>query len=158
MNKVTISGNITRDIESKFTQSGMAIASFGVAVNERRKKGEEWVDTVHFIDVTAFGKKAEAIAQYMQKGSKILIDGKLDFQQWEKDGQKRSKLAVILNEFEFMGGKQEGQAQMPPVMPPREGYQSPQNPTYTQAQQPRIQESDIPQRAFVAPQEDPLPF
>ena len=103
MNKVQILGTITRDVEIKFTQTGTAIGSFGIAYNEKR--GDKEVSM--FFDVTAFGKTAENIQKYFSKGSRILIDGSLDFQQWEKDGQKRSKVGIKVNGFDFIDRKSE---------------------------------------------------
>ncbi len=125
MNKVTVSGNLTRDVEMRYAQSGTEIANFGIAVNERRKQGDDWVDQVSFFDVTAFGAKGKAIHQYMQKGSKILIDGKLNYESWDdKDsGRQRSKVSIIVNEFEFMGAKSQ------------EGQQQPQQPAFPTQQQ-----------------------
>jgi single-strand DNA-binding protein len=101
-NEVLLMGNVTRDIELTYTSSGMAIAKLGLATNKKRKDKE---DKVCFVDLTAFGKSAEILAQYITKGSPLFIKGELDYQTWEKDGQKRSKLEVIVNEFQFLGGK-----------------------------------------------------
>lgn len=106
INRVNISGNLTRDSELRATSSGMQIASFGVAVNDRRKnQSGEWKDYPNFIDCVMFGKRAESIFQYLTKGTKVAIEGKLRWSQWEKDGQKRSKLEVIVDEIEFMSTK-----------------------------------------------------
>ena len=115
INRVNISGNLTRDAELRQTQGGMAILSMGVAVNDRRKNQQtgEWEDVPNFIDCTMFGSRAEKLAQYLAKGSKVAIEGKLRWSQWEKDGSKRSKLEVIVDEIEFMsrGGQQRQQQQ-----------------------------------------------
>ena len=95
----TIVGNLTRDIAMKFMPDGTQIAEFGLAVN-RKKKGE---DEVSFFDVTAFGKTAEIAGQYLVKGSPVAIEGRLEQQRWEtQDGQKRSKIAVIVNQLHFL--------------------------------------------------------
>jgi len=115
INRVNISGNLTRDAELRQTQGGMAILSMGVAVNDRRKNQQtgEWEDVPNFIDCTMFGSRAEKLAQYLAKGTKVAIEGKLRWSQWEKDGSKRSKLEVIVDEIEFMsrGGQQRQQQQ-----------------------------------------------
>lgn len=115
INRVNISGNLTRDPELRQTQGGMAILSLGVAVNDRRKNQQtgEWEDVPNFIDCTMFGSRAEKLAQYLAKGTKVAIEGKLRWSQWEKDGSKRSKLEVIVDEIEFMsrGGQQRQQQQ-----------------------------------------------
>ena len=93
-----ILGRLTRDPEVKETPSGMTIARLGLVVN-RKKKGEE---EAHFFDATAFGKTAEIIGEHLSKGDPIFVVGELEFRQWEKDGQKRSKVEVAVNRFEFV--------------------------------------------------------
>lgn len=120
MNAVTLSGNLTRDPETRFTPSGTAIAKFGLAVNRKWKdQSGELKEEVVFIDVDAFGKQAEVIGQYFKKGSKILMTGRLRLDQWDdkQTGQKRSKLGVVLESFEFMSGKTQGGENEAPVKP-----------------------------------------
>ncbi len=107
INRVVISGNLTRDPELRRTQSGMAIMSFGVAVNDRRRNQQtgEWEDYANFIDCTMFGNRAESLSNYLSKGTKVAIEGKLRWSQWERDGQKRSKIEVIVDELEFMSSR-----------------------------------------------------
>ena len=136
INRVIISGNLTRDPELRQTQSGMAVLSFGVAVNDRRKNQQtgEWEDFPNFVDCTLFGNRANSLANYLSKGVKVSIEGKLRWHQWEKDGQKRSKLDVIVDELEFMSSRQDTgsapgapqpytypaqPANVPPVAPPQ---------------------------------------
>lgn len=108
INSVTISGNLTRDPEARATQSGSSVITFGVAVNERtRNASGEWSDRANFIDCAMFGKRAQSIAPYLQKGAKVAIEGHLRWSQWERDGQKRSKLEVIVDEIEFMSNRQQ---------------------------------------------------
>lgn len=111
INRVNISGNLTRDAELRQTQGGMAILNIGVAVNDRRKNAQtgEWEDVPNFVDCVMFGSRAEKLAQYLAKGTKVAIDGKLRYSSWEKDGAKRSKLEVIVDEIEFMSRGQHGQ-------------------------------------------------
>ena len=94
INRVIISGNLTRDPELRSTQSGMDVMSFGVAVNDRRRNPQtnEWEDYPNFVDCTMFGNRARSLHQYLSKGTKVAIEGKLRWSQWERDGQKRSKL------------------------------------------------------------------
>ena len=117
INRVVLTGNLTRDPELRRTQSGMAIMTFGIAVNDRRKNSQtgEWEDYANFVDCTMFGSRAEAVSNYLSKGSKIGLEGKLRYSTWERDGQKRSKLEVIVDEIEFLsprnsqgGGYQQG--------------------------------------------------
>ena len=111
INRVNISGNLTRDPELRQTQGGMAILSLGVAVNDRRKNAQtgEWEDVHNFVDCVVFGTRAEKLAQYLAKGTKVAIEGKLRWSQWEKDGARRSKLEVIVDEIEFMSRGERGQ-------------------------------------------------
>jgi len=104
INRVIISGNLTRDPELRSTASGLPVLGFGVAVNDRRKNQQtgEWEDYPNFIDCTIFGARAESLSRYLSKGAKVSIEGKLRWSQWERDGQKRSKIEVIVDELEFM--------------------------------------------------------
>jgi single-strand DNA-binding protein len=113
INRVNISGNLTRDPELRQTQGGMAILSLGVAVNDRRKNAQtgEWEDVPNFVDCVVFGTRAEKLAQFLAKGTKVAIDGKLRWSQWEKDGARRSKLEVIVDEIEFMSRGQQQRRQ-----------------------------------------------
>lgn len=112
INRVAISGNLTRDPELRTTQGGMQVLGFGVAVNDRRKNPQtgEWEDYPNFVDCTMFGTRAEAVGRFLSKGSKVAIEGKLRYSSWEKDGQKRSKLEVIVDEVELMSQRQGQQA------------------------------------------------
>ena len=107
INRVIISGNLTRDPELRSTQSGMDVMSFGVAVNDRRRNPQtnEWEDYPNFVDCTMFGNRARSLHQYLSKGTKVAIEGKLRWSQWERDGQKRSKIEVIVDEIEFMSSR-----------------------------------------------------
>ena len=110
-NKVILMGNLTRDIELRHTQAGMAIAKFGMAINRKSSsQSGEQRETTCFVDLTAFGKSAELLNQYVKKGSPLFVDGRLDYSTWEsQDGGKRSKLEVIVENFQFMGaGNREG--------------------------------------------------
>ncbi len=104
INRVIISGNLTRDPELRSTASGMPVLGFGVAVNDRRKNPQtgDWEDYPNFIDCTMFGTRAESVSRFLSKGSKVSIEGKLRWSQWERDGIKRSKIEVIVDEIEFM--------------------------------------------------------
>jgi single-strand DNA-binding protein len=130
INRVMISGNMTRDAELRQTAGGMQVLTFGVAVNERvqNRQSGQWEDRANFVDCTMFGKRAEAVAQYLAKGTKVAIEGKLRYSSWERDGQKRSKLDVIVDEIEFMSGRQQQ---------PQQQRQQPQ-------QQSSVYDQDIP--------------
>ena len=109
INRVAISGNLTRDAELRTTQSGMAILGFGVAVNDRRKNQHtgEWDDYQNFVDCTMFGTRAEKLQPYLAKGSKVALEGKLRYSSWESGGQRRSKLGVIVDDLEFMSSRRD---------------------------------------------------
>lgn len=123
INRVNITGNLTRDPELRETPGGTKILSFGVAVNDRRKNPQtgEWEDCPNFVDCVMFGSRAEAVSRYLQKGGKVAIEGKLRYSSWERDGQRRSKLEVIVDEIELMsrgqqqGGGAQAQRQQPPA-------------------------------------------
>ena len=136
INRVIISGNLTRDPELRRTQSGMAILGFGVAVNDRRRNPQtgEWEDYANYVDCTMFGNRGEALSNILAKGMKVAIEGKLRWSQWERDGQKRSKLEVIVDEIEFMssrngsqGGYQGGYQSNQGSQGYQGGYQNNQN-------------------------------
>ena len=107
INRVLISGNLTRDPELRQTAGGMAILSFGVAVNDRRRNPQSgnWEDYANYIDCTMFGNRANSLSNILTKGMKVAIEGKLRYSQWERDGQKRSKIEVVVDELEFMSSR-----------------------------------------------------
>lgn len=110
-NKVLLMGNLTRDIELRQLPSGASIATIGLAVNERYKdKNDQWVERANFIDCEMFGRRAEVMAQYLSKGSPVFIEGRLRLDTWQdkNDGSNRSKLKVVVENFEFVGGGQGG--------------------------------------------------
>lgn len=120
INQVNISGNLTRDPELRATASGTQVLSFDIAVNDRQKNQRtgEWEDYPNYVSCTMFGTRAESVSRYIRKGSKVAISGKLRYSSWEKDGQKRSKLEVIVNDIEFMSRCDSQQtAYQPPVTP-----------------------------------------
>lgn len=106
LNKVFLMGNLTRDPELRYTPAGLAVASFGIAINRAwtAKTGEQ-KEEVCYVDVNIFGRRAEVVGEYFSKGSPIFIEGRLQLNQWEtKDGQKRSTLRVVADNFQFIGG------------------------------------------------------
>lgn len=111
INRVVISGNLTRDPELRRTQSGMAILNIGVAVNDRRRNQQtgEWEDYANYIDCVLFGNRAESLSNILAKGMRVAIEGKLRWSQWERDGQKRSKIEVVVDDLEFMSQRNGGQ-------------------------------------------------
>ncbi|MCY2982316.1 MAG: single-stranded DNA-binding protein [Planctomycetota bacterium] len=108
-NRVILLGNLVRDIELRYTTSRMAVCQNAIAVNDRRKNASgEWIDETSFVDVTFFGRTAEVVSEYLSKGSPIFVEGRLKQDTWEKDGQKRSKLYVIVDRMQLLGGRSEG--------------------------------------------------
>ena len=111
INRVSISGNLTRDSELRSANNGTAILNFSVAVNDRRKVGEEWQDVPNYIDCVVFGPRAVSLHNLLKKGAKVAIDGKLRWSSWEtKEGSKRSKLEVVVDEMELMSAPKQKQA------------------------------------------------
>lgn len=112
INKVIITGNLTRDPETRSTANGTTILRLGVAVNDRRRNQQtgDWEDYPNFVDCNMFGKRAEAIAPYLSKGTKVAIEGRLHYSSWEdrNTGAKRSKIDVTIDEIEFMSSRNSG--------------------------------------------------
>jgi single-strand DNA-binding protein len=140
LNKVFISGNITRDPELRATSGGTSVLGFGVAVNERRKNPQsgEWDDRANFFDCSVFGKRAESLSRILHKGMKCCIEGKLRWSQWnDKNGQKRSKVEIIVDEIEFMSRRDQGEAQNQPQQQQVNNYTNQyQNGPHSAPQQP----------------------
>lgn len=107
-NRVVLVGNLTRDVKLEHTPQGTAVTEVGLAVNDRVKKNGEWTDEATFVDITLWGRQAEVAAEYLSKGSSVLIEGRLKLDTWEKDGQKRSKLRVIGERLQMLGGRSSG--------------------------------------------------
>lgn len=104
-NRVILVGNLTRDVDVKYLQSGSAVTEIGLAVNDRVKKNNEWVDETTFVDITLWGRTAEIASEYLSKGSSVLIEGRLKLDTWEKDGKKNYKLRVVGERMQMLGGK-----------------------------------------------------
>lgn len=125
INRVMISGNLTKDSELLLRQNGGGVLTFSMAVNDRRKNAQtgEWEDFPNYVNCVLFGKRAEKLQVYLAKGAKVAVEGKLRWSQWERDGQKRSKIEVIADEVEFLSraeraaGAGQQQAYGAPVRP-----------------------------------------
>ena len=114
VNKVILIGRTTHEIDERsfgYTTGGTARLNISIAVNRREKRNGEWADRVSYFDVTIWGKTAENIKSYLHKGKQIAVDGYLDQQRWEKDGQKYSKVCIIADNVQLSGGKNEGAPQ-----------------------------------------------
>lgn len=116
INSINIVGNMTRDIEVRHTPSGFAVGEFGIAVNERRKDPStgEYIDHPHFFDVKLLGKRAESLEKYLTKGTKVAVSGKLTQERWEGNGQKRSRVYIIVDELEFVSRRDSAQVEQAP--------------------------------------------
>lgn len=111
INRVIISGRLTRDPDVRSTAGGTTVMGLGVAVNERRKNQQtgQWEDYTNFIDCTMFGARAESLSRILTKGMLVCIEGRLHWSSWERDGQKRSKIEVFVDEIELPSRSQQGQ-------------------------------------------------
>jgi single-strand DNA-binding protein len=108
INHVVLIGRLTRDAELKYTASGQAVCKFSIAVNRRRKNGEQWVDEPNFFDIVLWGRQGEALNQYLVKGKLIGVDGELRQDRWEQDGQNRSKVEIVAANIQLLGGNPGG--------------------------------------------------
>ncbi|HAM33185.1 MAG TPA: single-stranded DNA-binding protein [Deltaproteobacteria bacterium] len=103
INRVILAGNLVRDPETRFLPSGVAVASFSIAVNRRYKSNNEVKEEVSFFDISVFGKAGENCAEYLSKGRSVLVEGRLRQRSWETDGVKRSKVEVVADNVQFLG-------------------------------------------------------
>lgn len=137
INRAAISGNLTRDAELRATSGGTSVLRFSVAVNDRRKNQQtgQWEDVPNFVDCVLFGARADSLHTYLVKGTKVAIEGKLRYSSWERDGQRRSKLDVVVDEVEFMSRREQ----------PQPAYQQqPQQAAQPAQPQPALYDDDIP--------------
>ena len=104
INNVVLVGRLTGDAELKYTSSGQAVCKFSIAINRRRKNGEQWEDEVNFFEVVLWGRQGEALNQYLLKGKSIGVEGELRQDRWEQDGKKRSRVEIVANNIQLLGG------------------------------------------------------
>lgn len=113
VNVVVLIGRLTRDAELKYTNGGFPVANFAIAINRRRKNGDQWVEEVNYFDVSLFGRSAETLKQYLIKGKQVGIEGELRQDRWEQpDGQMRNKVFIVANSLQLLGGTQNGNGGM----------------------------------------------
>ncbi|HLY47881.1 MAG TPA: single-stranded DNA-binding protein [Solirubrobacteraceae bacterium] len=106
INRVVLTGNLTRDPEVSSTPGGLSICKLGIAVNTRRKGSDgQWEEKPNFFRITVFGRQAESCAQYLKKGRPVAVDGRLEWSSWERDGQKRESIDIIADSVQFLGGR-----------------------------------------------------
>ncbi|MDR3342091.1 MAG: single-stranded DNA-binding protein [Treponema sp.] len=104
LNHVVLIGRLTRDAELKYTANGQAVCKFSIAVNRRKKSGDQWVDEANFFDIVVWGRQGESLNQYLVKGKLVGVDGELRQDRWEQDGQNRSKVEIVANYLQLLGG------------------------------------------------------
>ena len=104
INRVVLVGRLTRDAELKYTATGQAVCKFSVAVNRRRKNGDQWEDEANYFDVVLWGRQGESLNQYLVKGKAVGIDGELRQDRWQQDGQNRSKVEIVAGNIQLLGG------------------------------------------------------
>ena len=155
-NKTILVGNLTRDIELRYAQSGSAIANAAIATTRKFTQNGERKEEVCFVDITFFGKSAETANQYLRRGSKILVEGRLKFDQWQDtQGNKRSKHTVIVETMQMLDSKADNQGQQQQA--PQQGYQAPNQ--HTDYQQQNQQQQMPPQQQPIPDiDEDEIPF
>jgi len=104
LNHVVLIGRLTRDAELKYTAGGQAVCKFSIAVNRRKKNGDQWEDEANYFDIVLWGKQGESLQAYLVKGKMVGIDGELRQDRWQQDGQNRSKIEIIANYIQLLGG------------------------------------------------------
>jgi len=111
INHVVLIGRLTRDAELKYTAGGQAVCKFSIAVNRRKKNGDQWEDEANFFDIVLWGKQGESLQSYLLKGKMVGVDGELRQDRWQQDGQNRSKVEIIASYIQLLGGGQSGDRQ-----------------------------------------------
>lgn len=158
-NKIILVGNLTRDIELRYAQTGTAIAKTAIATSRKFTSNGEKKEEVCFVDITFFGRSAEVANQYLRKGSKILVEGRLNFEQWsDQNGQKRSKHSVIVETMQMLDSK--GDQSMGNYNSNNAGQPSNQASTYNNDPQPSYAQKSMPQKDIpeIDIDEDEIPF
>jgi single-strand DNA-binding protein len=105
INKVMLVGRLTRDAELSYTNSGYALCKFSLAVNRRRKQGDQWIDEANFFDLNIWGKRGESLNTYLTKGTQVAVEGQLKQERWEQDGAKRSKVTIEAVNIQLLGSR-----------------------------------------------------
>ena len=105
INHVTLVGRLTRDAELKYTNSGQAVSNISLAVNQRRRRDDQWVDEAHFFDCVVWGRTAEVLNTYLVKGKQVGIEGQLRQNRWEQEGRTRSRVEISVNNIQLLGGR-----------------------------------------------------
>ena len=145
-NRVVLVGNLTQDVELRYTPAGTAVTDVSLAVNERVKRNDQWTEEANFFDVTLWGRTAEVASEYLSKGSSVLIEGRLKQDRWEQDGQKRSKVKVVGERMQMLGSRGGG------------GGSSTGSAPHTNTQQTQSSPAAQSSAPATAPPEDEVPF
>lgn len=144
INVVVLVGRLTRDSEFKTTSGGTAVCRFSVAVNRKKKTGDKWEDEVNYFDVVLWGKSAESLHTYLDKGRQVSIEGELRQNRWEQDGQARSKVEIFANNVQLLSSPAAGQT-VPAGNGRTNGYQGSENPVQDSIPGPEsFNDADIP--------------
>ena len=152
INRVVLTGNLTRDPELRSTASGMSVCSLRIASNTRRKNQStgEWEDKPNFFDVTVWGAQGENCARFLSKGRPVALDGRLEWREWEaQDGTKRQSVEIVADAVQFLGGRDDGQGNGGAGFPPRSDV--PVNES-------DFQPAGAPNGRASAPADDDIPF
>ena len=132
LNHVVLIGRLTRDAELKQTANGQAVCKFSIAVNRRKKNGDQWEDEANFFDVVVWGRQGESLNQYLVKGKMVGVDGELKQDRWQQpDGQNRSKVEIVANYLQLLGGSGasgNGSANPPAVQGQQSSWKGQNNP------------------------------
>ena len=175
INKIMLVGRLTRDAELAYTNSGYALCKFSIAVNRRRKQGEQWVDEAHYFDIQLWGRRGEGLHPYLAKGTQVAIEGALRQERWEQDGLKRSRVTIEAINIQLLGGNRngsgnsggqgpgdrsrQGQGQQRPRQQSRgNNQQGPRGGGYNSQQNPGGFESYTPPSQPTNDYEDDIPF
>ena len=148
VNHVILLGRLTRDAELKYTAGGQAVCKFSIAVNRRKKNGDQWEDEANFFDIVIWGKQGETLNQYLKKGKMVAVDGELRQDRWQQDGQNRSKVEIVASFLQLLGGGGQGNYQ---------DRQGSQQPSYESSQESST-ESSTESRQNSSDFADDIPF
>ena len=144
VNHVLLIGRLTRDAELKYTAGGLAVCKFAIAVNRRKKNGEDWVEEASFFDVVLWGRTGETLNQYLVKGKQVAVEGELHQNRWEQDGQSRSKIEIMASNVQLLGGTKPGEQENKPNGTPSQRPQADARPYTPEDDVPPDFHDDIP--------------
>ena len=156
VNHVILIGRLTRDAELKYTSGGQPVCKFGLAINRRKKQGDQWVDEANFFDVVLWGRLAELLKEYLQKGKQVAIEGSLRQERWEQDGQSRSRVEVVAESIQLLGSSQaaQGSTQSAQSKESHQGTQAKRPAAHSGANHAMYTEREDPDDGFT----DDIPF